>query len=265
MRGACPISVKMMVLNENEKRLRNKLYIAALVAFAVLYSVYSLVILPQYIASLYNIAYENTATPDLLNYLAKTVEMVALAIFYGIMCYGLYRLGNLKMRSIAWIFVLGNVYKYTCNMIMTWRDGGSIPLEWLWDVLNVIYYTATEMITFAAVWFITKAIIERYRVRSAALAKVGKSERVFPFSGIYKKGNCLMGSALVSSLLIFGLKLIFQLINDLVTIEKILNPTLMAISYASNILFGIVCYFVMIFTLMTLDEKLGKENKPTKK
>ena len=128
-----------MVLNDKEKRLRGRIYLVAIITFAILYSLYSLVILPRYIASLYNIAYEGTATPDLLNYLAKTVEMIALAVFYGVMCYGMYRLGNLKIRSIAWIFVIGNLYKYTCNMIMTWRDSGSIPLEWAWDVFNVIY------------------------------------------------------------------------------------------------------------------------------
>ena len=247
-----------MVLNDKEKRLRGRIYLVAIITFAILYSLYSLVILPRYIASLYNIAYEGTATPDLLNYLAKTVEMIALAVFYGVMCYGMYRLGNLKIRSIAWVFVLANLYKYTCNMIVTWRDSGSIPLEWAWDVFNVIYYTAMEMITFAFVWFLTKAIIERYRSRAEVLAKVGKSERVFPFSGIFKKGNCLMFSAFISSLFIFGLKLIFQLINDLITVEKIVNYGLMAVSYASNILFGVICYFVMIFTMMTLDEKLGK-------
>ena len=47
-----------MVLNENEKQLRGRLFLVAIVAFAVLYSIYSLVILPIYIASLYNIAYE---------------------------------------------------------------------------------------------------------------------------------------------------------------------------------------------------------------
>lgn len=247
-----------MVLNDKEKRLRGRLYLVALIMFAVLYSLYSFVILPRYIASLYNIAYEGTATPDLLNYLSKMVEIIALAIFYGVMCYGMYRLGNVKIRSIAWIFVLCNLYKYTCNMIMTWKDGGSIPLEWMWDVLNTVYYTAMEMITFAFVWFLTRTIIERYRARAEVLAKAGKTERVFPFSGIYKKGNCLMFSAFVSSLFIFGLKLLFQFINDLITVKAIVNFGLMAVSYASNILFGIICYFVMIFTMMTLDEKLGK-------
>ena len=255
-----------MVLNENEKQLRGRLFLVAIVAFAVLYSIYSLVILPIYIASLYNIAYEGTVTPDLLNYLAKTVEMVALAIFYGVVCYGMYRLGNLKMRSIAWVFVGGNLYKYTCNTLMTWKDGGSIPLEWGWDILNVIYYTAMEMITFALVWFLTKAIIERYREKCIVFEKVGKkAERVFPFSGIYKKGNCLMFSAFISSLLIFGLKFLSKVINDLLTVKQLNDITLMIVAYALLLLFGIVCYFVMIFTMMTLDEKLGETRIKNKK
>ncbi len=248
---------EMMVLTEKERNIKKTLLIVALVSFAVFYSIYSWVILPRYIASLYNIVYENSAVPDVLNYSADAFEMMGLAVFYGVLCYGMYCLGHKKMRSMIFLFVGANLYKYTSNMIMTWIDGGKVPLDFGFDIINAIYYTATEMLTFVIVWFICKGIINSYLSKQASLEKNGKAESAVPFSGIYQKGNCLMKSALMCSLVMFGLKFVFQLINDLVTVEEVVNVGLMIVSYASNVIFGIICYFVMLFTMMTLGEKLN--------
>ena len=151
-----------MVLTEKEKNIKKTLLVVAAVSFAVFYSLYSWVILPRYIASLYNIVYENSAVPDILNYSANAVEMMGLAVFYGVLCYGMYRLGHKKMRSMIFLFIGANLYKYASNMIMTWIDGGRIPLDFGVDIINAIYYTATEMLTFAIVWFVCKGIIYSY-------------------------------------------------------------------------------------------------------
>ena len=76
--------IGQMKINENEKKLRIKLLIVATVAFAVLYSLYCFVIAPSYYAALYNIAYENTAVPDLLDYLGGIVEVLALSVFFAL-------------------------------------------------------------------------------------------------------------------------------------------------------------------------------------
>lgn len=247
-----------MQMNENDKRLKKKLYIIAAVAFAVLYSLNSFIIEPFYISALYNIEYDGSVLLDVLDYLSDIVEMLALSLFYAVLAYAMYRLGNKKVRGMILLFIAANMYKYTCNVIMTWVDEGRVPLEWYIDLLNAVFFTAAEMISFAIVWLIMYGFIQSYRARQESLIKVGKSERVFPLVGIYNKKNCLMNSALWTSVAILILKLFGQLINDIVTVKEILNVHLMLLSYGSNIIFGILCYFTMILTLITLDEKLGK-------
>ena len=53
-----------MQMNENDKRLKKKLYIIAAVAFAVLYSLNSFIIEPFYISALYNIEYDGSVLLD---------------------------------------------------------------------------------------------------------------------------------------------------------------------------------------------------------
>ena len=247
-----------MQINENEKKLRSRLCIVAAVSFAVLYSLCSFVIEPYFSATLNDIAYENSAIPDVLNYLGDILEMLALAVFYAVLSYGMYRLGNKNSRVMIAVYIAANLYKYTGNIIMTWVDGGSVPREWYIDVLNIVFYTAAEMISFAIMWFIIKRFTGAYRERQAVLSKVGKSERVFPFVGVYNKKNCLMNSALWCSVAVFALKMFGKIINDIATIEQIVDVPLMILAYCANIVFAVLCYFAMILTLITLDEKLGK-------
>ena len=245
-------------MTENKKNLCRKLYLTAAVSFAVLYSIYCFIISPSYYSVIYNVAYEGTAVPDILKYLGGIVEVIAQSVFYAALGYGMYRLGYKKCRGFILLFVLSNLYKYTCNVIMTWVDGGSVPLQWYFDMLNVVFYSAMEMITFMIIWFIIKKQTEDYRARAAVLAKVGKSERVFPFVGVYKRKNCLMNSALFYALTVLVLKLFGQLVQDLATVKEITNLPLMLLSYSSNVIFAVLSYFAMMFALITINDKLEK-------
>ena len=247
-----------MRINENERKLISRLYIVAAAVFALLYTLCSFVIEPNFEATIYDIAYAETVIPDILNYLGDICEMLALAVFYATLSYGMYRLGNKQVRGMIALYVGANLYKYTGNIIMTWVDGGSIPRDWYIDVLNIAFFTAAEMISFAIIWFIIKRFTTAYRERQAVLAKVGKSERVFPFVGVYNKKNCLMNSALWCSVVMLALKIFGKIINDIATVEEIVSVPLMLLAYGANVVLAVLCYFAMILTLITLDEKLGK-------
>lgn len=258
-----------MKLDDNKKALRKKLYLFSTVALVAIYTLNGLVVSPIYIGVINNIMYDGSALVDVLFYLRRLLELVAVAVAYAVLVYGIYRFTLSGFKGGVGIFIGATLYKYSLNAIVDWINNGGIPTTWLIDILYVLYYSILELLQLALVLAIVCALISRHWKAVEFCKKVGKTDlvpEIFPFKKLYDKENCLLRSTLACSIVILLISLMTQAINDIMTIEKILDPLLMIVAYLAEVVLAVICYIVMFVTLNICADKLeiacGKKEKP---
>ena len=214
-----------------------------------------------------NVAYDNSFAPDVMLYLNTLVELFAMAVFYGVLIFGIYKFCPSGFKGAPFIFILTTLYKYTANVFMDWYKNGSIPLEWIWDVIDVIFYTVLEAIPLLIVLALAKSIFKHHAEKERAFAKIGKSISVYPFEKIYDKSNPLQKSAFVCALVVFFSKLLGSLTNDIAAIIESGLPKetktvwLMLTAYISNVIFGLLCFIITSLVLNNLMERCNVFSK----
>ena len=229
---------------KDQQKEKRSLYITASLCFAIAYSVYCFVILPLYFSLEANVNFADGILPELVGYLGTAIENVAIFVFYGIVIYAIYRFGYKASRGVIAVFAAAAVYKYSANVVMTWVRYKVIPSNWGWDLFNVAYYTAFELIMLLIVLAIVKRIIARGR---------SEEQGELSFSGAYDKTNYLMRASLVCGVVTASVKAFGNLINDIFYIADygiseyftIFGGVLL--NYVSALILGVVCYAVSAF------------------
>lgn len=228
--------------NINNKAAR-KLYGLVALFFAVAYSIYCFAVLPLYFSLDANVDFANGFLPDAVGYLGLAIENVAIFTFYGILICGIYRFGYYGFRGIVGVFAAATAYKYTANMLMSWVRGGAIPTTWIWDIVDVVYYTALELVM---LWIII-AIVRRLIANSR--------QQIPTFAKLYDKTNPLMRSALVCSIVTVCVKVLGNLVNDVIFIAEygfdqyFASCISVIFNYISVLLLGLVCYTVSLLVI----------------
>lgn len=244
---------------QTDKINKKRLCIFTLLAGALLYSLYCFVIEPAYIASLYDVTYEGSVVPDVLNYLGRIVEVIAMSLCYATAAYYIYSLGGKGFGGALLIYLALGAYKYGANMLMSWVQSGETLDVWYIDLLFALINLFTETIPYLIACLIFKGIFESYRQRNAILAKAGRAESVYPFTKLYDKNNPLMKAALTSALALLIPKLLGQILNDVIQIVEITNLPLMILAYLLNIIFGVLGYITVTFAFVLYFEKIAKK------
>ncbi len=237
---------------------RSWLTLCALI-FAVAYSLMCYV-LPYIIYELdSNILYSDTPIPTLLSYLRSLAELFAISFSYAVMICLLYRGEKGGTRPVFWLFLVSSVYKHLSNTVMTWIFAGSIPSSYIWDIADVVFFTALEFLQILVIYFVVKDVISRYKDSFAARQRVSADAAgAYPFKCIYDKGNCLLRSIYVCAIVTFVAKLGGALISDVWTMiayglpRENITWLLMLLNYASKLLFGAVTYIVVYVSVSKL-------------
>ncbi len=227
--------------------------------FAVAYSVNCFVI-PSIIYELdSNVLYSDTPIPILLDYLNRSIELLAISFSYAVMLCLIFCSGVKAARPVLSVFTAAAVYKYLANTVMSWIDAGSIPSSFAWDIVNILFFATLEFLQILVIYYITKGIICRYTDMLAIKKKSGiEVECVYPFKRLYDKGNCLLHSALICAVTTFAVKLGGVLLSDIWSIiaygfpNEAVTWLLMLVSYASMTLFGAVVYIAVYFGMSLL-------------
>lgn len=250
---------------------RRKLFTLAAIASVVLYSLLCFVLSPVGEALQADIAYENGILPAVVDYLGTVVDLAAVVLFYAVLLYALYSFGAKGVRCGVVIFMGCVAYKYAALAIMAWMQNGSVPLDWYMYVFNLLFYTVLESLQLVIVLMISNRFVGPFRAKNELLRAAGGEEtEVYPFTGIYDKKNPLMRSALVSAIVIFVSKAAIPPVNDIIVISMDGLPTSsetvknMFLLYLENTLFalvyGLLCYIAVVFTLMKLLERFENKN-----
>lgn len=243
----------------------------AIISMAAIYSVNSLVISPLATVLSSDVVYADTVLPILLSYIAEFSEICAISVCYAVMLLTLYR--SERTGKIFVIFGTVTAYKYTANIALYWAMSGSIPTTWIWDITNVIYFTALELVQLLVIFLFARVIIGKYNekklIAQRVFEKTGETvemAEIYPFRSIYHKDNCLLRSARVCALVTFIAKLLGTVVDDAWTIIAYGMPKewqtwlYMAINYISKVTFGIVVYIVIYTVLQTVLRKESRKN-----
>ncbi len=243
-----------MKLIGNDLILRKKLYLIMALIMGGAYTLYCFAVSPALVYIGNDIAFNGTVVPDFLYYFGRIIEISAISAAYAVLICGAFRFTKENFKFGVLVFAIATLYKYTSNMAIDWVMNGSIPMSWLWDVVNVIFYTVLELIQLLIVW----AIIKHF----AAKITSGGSTEWYPFSGFYEKNNPCLRAGFFCSLVMLCSKLFGRVVNDIYSMvllglpEKGLTWVIMAAEYLFEMIFGLLCYIVIVFTLTKLMDKL---------
>ena len=248
-----------------------KLYLVGGLVLFVLYSLNCFVILPVSNMLASDILYaSNLIITNLLSLISELTELVAISVFYAAILLTVYRCGAKKGARALAIFAAATAYKYVANMAVSWAYDGSIPASWAWDIVDVIFFTALEMLQTVIVFVLIKSVIvgytEKRDMRLRAAEKSGCEvdtvpDDVYPINCLYKKSNCLLRSAFICATVTVIAKGIGAVVSDVWLIAMYGLPEdantwlLMAINYISKVILGFVVYFVTVLAMNMLNDK----------
>lgn len=253
-----------------EKSVLKRRMLICIISLFAIYSINSLIISPLTSVISNDIVYSDTPIPRLLGYLAELLELCAIAVCYSVMITVIYDFGKKHIRPVFLVFGAATAYKYAANMLVYWGVSGSIPSLWAWDIVNVFYYTALELLQMFIVYAIVNTVIGRFvdkrNALERAVKKVGECQGAaltdaYPFKKLYDRDNCFLRSIFFCALVTFIAKFCGALFSDIWLIitsglpNEIETWLLMILNYISKIIFGAIVYFVMYVSVSKLLQK----------
>ncbi len=256
-----------MKLSQKDRNLKKKLYAAFAIAGIILYGLYCFVISPIWVYTSNDIAYDPIIS-EVLNFIGRIVEILAISCFCAAVIYGVYRFSASNFVGGYLIFCGMALYKYTANVAVNWITEGSIPVDFWKDLLFAVGYAVIEIAPYVITFFIVKGIIKNYHDEASLLKKAGREKNPLPIEGLIGFSNCLLASSFVCAVTVLVTKLGGQLIYDIQTVVVITNVPLMILDYSTNVIFAVLCYFVIILVISFLEEYFegdGEERRRKKR
>jgi len=246
---------------------KNNASLFCIIIVAVIYSLNSFLLLPIGRILNDNVLYVDSALPMIIGYVAEFAESIAVAIIYGLMLTNLY-FGR-KNGGVFVIFASLTAYKYLADTAMSWVEAGKVAELWIWEIVDVIYFTGLEVVLLLIVLTVSRKIMEGYSderiLAQRVFEKTGEKveyQRVYPFKKLYDRTNCLLRAVGACALLTVAAKLLGELVNDVMYIlsygfpKQWITWVYMIVNYASKLLFGIISYAtIYVFLNKTLKEE----------
>ena len=223
-----------------------------IVMAAILFGLYTLmccVIYPLCITMSEDILYDATYIPELLEYLYKILELVAVSSSLALLTFCIF--AYTLRHSFGGVLVLfgATVYKYIMNMLADWAMSGSIPMEWIWDVIDSVFYVVLEAVLLFAVILAIVLISRKRRGDSGGYLPVKEGE--YPFSNVLDLRNYYLRSAFACAVIVFASKLFGRLSNDVFSVinygfpEQGVTWLIMSLAYIFETASGVLCYAVI--------------------
>lgn len=250
-----------MDLPINLKKTRNKLYIFLAVAGVVLYSLYCFLILPLYfdMGVKADIGLVQPIVPELIDFLGKTVEILAIAVFCAVIVYGVHSFGVSCFKGGFFIFAGLCGYKHLSNVIFEWISSRYIPLDFWADILLALLNVIVELLPFAAAMLLIMVIIKK-RGLKPQINEIGERESK-SFGQLFNPKDFSVAATMIFSATVLFTKLCGKIANDALLILATGFPTdsktylLMLANYSLSILFAVLCYFVMLLVISFLGDR----------
>ncbi len=236
--------------------------ISVIIAAAV-FSINAFIIWPLIRLLSSDVLYANTWPLLLTEYMIEIFEVVAVSVIYALMIVSIYE-GEKESRVFV-IFGALSAYRNLANVLVLWIEAKSVPKLWVWDVVNVLYYTALELVLLLIIFLISRRAINSHNDKRLIAQRVFEStgesvpvEAAYPFKRIYDKNNCLLRSVGVCAVVTFAAKTFGQVANDIWFIIADGLPSQattwrdMILNYISKAIFGAVVFFAVRIALTVM-------------
>ena len=223
----------------------------SIVAFG-LASLNSFVILPINYNIINNIVYNLTVLPLVLQFLSSVTELIVFWCALAILIYGISVMGLRKSRPLIVTYGLAIVYKHLINFVLDCFRFGALQLSLLSSVsFNVIM----------EVLIATVVIVLSHKFAKEN-SRLGDRQRVhlFPFRKILDTDNPIQRAALAATLTITIPRIVSRIIFDIAVGFPTSIPDLlwMIVYYLLDIVTGVVGYLVMVYVIMSIEQKHRK-------
>lgn len=235
--------------------------------------IYCFVMLPLCASVSVNVVYSRTIIPDVVSFLAKVIEVIAISVGYAIAIYAYYRLGSGATGKIFAIYSGAAAIKCTLSQCTQWVLEGGIPAfnnrlieEAFWLILLPL---ALEIIQFSIFFLIAKKAARIYREENKSIVKSGvispeNDGGVYPIGKLNRFKNPLLRGGLVGGLVILISKVILTTIDEIYItletrpIENLEEALTCAIRYLSDAMCGVMSYFIIVFAIIIFFDKAHK-------
>lgn len=270
----------MPQINEEMNKIYFKqLAIKLLIVSFVCFSLYSIAFLPLYLTLNADILYQNEIITIVVYYLMKAAELIGMVISTAIIIYSLYLIQIKETINLCLIFTVVTLYKYITNYVVTAIISGGISLTFYKDmnfISTIISVFLEALLLFLIVFFshkIINNIKKRYKISRIAAKKAGVEAMdyrslFFPFQKLLNRKNPIQNAALLCSGIFLAKNYIEWII--LFIYDGVNNLGMYGvISYVSTVISEfvatVIIYFIIIYTLVTLDNLTQKYLEKAKK
>lgn len=244
-------------------------------------ALYAFIMLPIYASVSSNVVFMRSAIPELVNYLAKVIEIIGISIGYAMAAYATYRMGKSAACRVYAVYCGAAFIKYFVSQTVLWVNEGGIPAfnngffgELLW---LVVLPFALEVIQFTVFYLICANIIGKSCEKTANVnldlqdAKSIECDKgIYPIGKIFNFKNPMLKCARAGGLVVLISKVLLTTIDEIyLTVQtrpiKTFDEALTCIlRYLSDCVCGAMAYFVMVFALITFFDMLYKKNSESK-
>lgn len=250
-----------MDLPINLKKTRNKLYIFLAAAGVLLYSIYCFAILPWYMDAGVNadIGLVQPIVPELIDFLAKTVEILAISLFCAVVVYGIYSFGIKDFLGGYLIFCSLCTYKCIANVAADWISSRYIPSDFWLDIITALLNAIVELIPFTVAFFVIRFIVKKRKLEPQIKVFCEREDK--SFIQLFDPKDFTVAATMVCSATVLLTKLVGKVFNDALLIIAAGLPAdpktylYMLLNYSLSILFAVFCYFVMLLVISFLGDR----------
>lgn len=249
-----------------EKILKRRLVLVTLTVSAVIYCIFAFALSPAIVIVNNDATIAIDYLPDILKVLQKVLDFSAFFICYGITVFGIYRFGLKGSLPIISVFAGMTVMKYALNIVSSRFIFDTAQPDLASDISSSAVNVAAELVQYFIIIAICQLIIGKYRKLAAISAKNAEKldgftfdprDKVFPFQKLLSRRNPVQRANLLAAVTVSVILISERLIYDILLggLPRDLTDAIwMIVYYGSDILFGVLGYFVMTTVEIKCDQ-----------
>lgn len=234
------------------------------------------------ISPIYTVMNADVAFPDwaltVVDLLMDMLDVVGFSVPYAIIIFSALLIGRRTAKYIAVLYTLFFFVQIPVKIFMNIPVNGSLGSadQIITDVIYLAVYFLLFMLQLLVVYTFAATDSNKY-MRHVEMSKAKKEKRnkgkastvpdtssyVLPLTKLYSHRNPLQRSAFKMGLLILAVKVFARLLNDVTygLPESFGEVLVMAVYYLSDVIYGLVAYFIALVAFYFIYEKLKDDKK----
>ena len=232
-----------------------------------------LVIIPIYATLKADVAYSGSLLTIVIKYLKDFFDLFAFSSAYALIIFSALLLDGKRTRFIALFYVITYLLFIPVKLLIDVVIYGSLgnTSEIIIKVIALGVYFVLSLLQLLVVYIFAATDSSRYLSSIEALKnskriklreKAEQQEGVLPFSKLFDWYNPLQRSAIKMGALITAIKVGTRIVNDISigAPESFGEVMIMVVYYLSDLIYGAIAYFVAVFIINLLFERLKKKD-----